>query len=155
VNRPTISRQNDEPRIVAVSAHDLRELARIVDRLVPRESAGTVVAERLLHAVQDSPTSRAQRMIEDRRRRGQLFGTAMFGEAAWDALLHLYVDHDRRITISRLADLTGGAPTTVIRWLDYLEGRELVRRHRHPRDARAVLLELTEMGVQLLDSYFS
>lgn len=142
------NRRSDEPRIMAVDLRDLRELAQIVERIVssPPVPAGTT----------HDRIARARQNIRDRRRRAQLFGPAMFGEAAWDALLHLYVaQEEARLTISRLAELTGAAQSTLLRWLQYLENRQLIERYQHPTDARAVIVQLNQKGIDLMDSYFS
>ena len=43
-----------------------------------------------------------------------------FGEPAWDILLILYVSDGRAFSIKKLSDQAGLAPTTTLRWVEYL-----------------------------------
>jgi hypothetical protein len=57
----------------------------------------------------------------------------MFGEAAWDILLALFIaDQEFR--------------RTTLRWIRYLEEEQFVTRRRHPLDARCYLRDLTDFG---------
>lgn len=38
------------------------------------------------------------------------------------------------------------ATATGLRWIEYLDQEQLIRREPHPTDARAVFVELTDMG---------
>lgn len=100
--------------------------------------------------------ARARQMLFERRRRIQVFGAAMFGETGWDLLLALYSQrYGARQSISGLTELTGAAPTTVLRWIVFLEERDLIQRRTNPLDRRVALLELTARARRLLDIYFS
>ena len=103
------------------------------------------------------PVIIAQAILADRKRRLAIFNGGMFGEPAWDILLTLFVvDHDGpRLTIGRLIQLTGGAPTTALRWLEYLEDQGLIARYKHPTDARASIAQLTDKARQALVAYLS
>jgi DNA-binding MarR family transcriptional regulator len=81
----------------------------------------------------------------------------MFGEAAWDMLLALYVTEmsGARHTVSGLVDLSGVPPTTALRWLDFLEQEQLVARRPNPLDGRVFFIEITEKAREALDAYFS
>jgi DNA-binding MarR family transcriptional regulator len=80
----------------------------------------------------------------------------MFGEPAWDLLLLLYIDRDTtRQTIGKIANETGAAPTTLLRWIEYLEGQGLLSRYPHPTDRRSVYVQLTDKAQEKLNSYFS
>jgi len=99
---------------------------------------------------------RARREINNRRRRTRIFSGAMFGEPAWDMLLILFVEQGRsRMTVSKLGKESGAAATTALRWLDYLDAQQLIRRIAHPTDGRAVFVELTDKAVQLLEMFLS
>jgi len=67
-------------------------------------------------------------------------------------LLVLYAV-DRRLTIGRLIRAAHATPTTGLRWLDFLEDHDLIRRTKSPLDSRAVLVSLTEAAEQLMDTY--
>lgn len=72
-------------------------------------------------------------------------------------LLALYViDNDRRrLRISQLSKITNLSLTTALRWLDYLEEQDLVRRRPSPVDRRVVEIELSDKGRVALDDYFT
>ena len=99
----------------------------------------------------------AQQIYMNRARRSQIFKSAMFGEAAWDMLLALYITDESgaRHTVTGLVGLSGVAPTTAIRWLEFLENERLVSRTPKPSDRRVSLIELTDKARELLDTYFS
>ena len=101
---------------------------------------------------------RARQTYVNRARRGRIFSNVMFGEAAWNMLLALYVtdQSERRHTVSGLCNLSGVPPTTALRWLDFLETKEaMVIRKPSPTDRRIYMVELTDKARQALDDYFS
>jgi DNA-binding MarR family transcriptional regulator len=80
----------------------------------------------------------------------------MFGEPAWDMLLILYLEHVRsRITVSQLTRESGAAQTTALRWIEYLESQQLIRRYAHPTDRRIAYLDLTDKAIQSLETFLS
>lgn len=90
-----------------------------------------------------------------RRRRAKVLPKDMFGEPAWDILLQLYAEQQAgRLKIARLTSDLELPATTVLRWLSYLEDRQLVRREDHPTDHRSVIIELTAEAIQAIDTYF-
>jgi DNA-binding MarR family transcriptional regulator len=99
---------------------------------------------------------RAEKARVNRTRRGRYFDDGMFGEPAWDILLVLYATEQSgpRNTIARLCMTANVKLTTALRWLDYLEQQELVRRLNHPNDLRSVFIELTASGREAMDRYF-
>ena len=99
----------------------------------------------------------AQQIYVNRARRSQIFKSAMFGEAAWDMLLALYItdESEARHTVSGLVSLSGVSATTALRWLEFLENDRLVSRTPKPSDRRVSLIELTDKARELLDTYFS
>jgi DNA-binding MarR family transcriptional regulator len=80
----------------------------------------------------------------------------LFSDPAWDILLELYAASlaDRRLTVSRLADRTGVAMTTALRWINTLQQEGLLDRQDHPLDGRQVYHFLSQAGLQVMDSYF-
>jgi DNA-binding MarR family transcriptional regulator len=151
------SERPDETRNITLSRRDLRDAIRLLRRLIEGDDQ-PLEFEATGHAVADRQTliSRARRAILERRKRAEMFGTAMFGEPAWEMLLILYVEQNNlRLTIARLTQLSGASATTVLRWLEYLEGEELIRRYAHPVDARSSFVGMTDRGLQALDLYFS
>jgi len=79
----------------------------------------------------------------------------MFGEPAWDILLVLYtIDGDRRrLNTRELARLANLALTTALRWLDFLERRDLIVRKANTFDLRMVDAELSDKGRTAMDNY--
>lgn len=99
---------------------------------------------------------KAREELASRRRRIGIFGNTMFSETGWEILLTLYGESNlARQNISRVTERISGAPTTTLRWLDYLEGQGYITRQPHPTDTRSVLLELTGKAVSAMDLYFS
>lgn len=81
----------------------------------------------------------------------------MFGEAAWDMLVLLYVldVSGERLTIGNLVRQAGTAPTTAYRWLTFLASHDLISREPHPTDLRTEFILLTPKARELLDVYYS
>ena len=143
MNWQTSHKNRDAGRAVILTESEVQDAARLLAKLTGAEVACT-------------PVNLARKAFQERRRRIAIFGNEMFGETGWDILLLLYTDVERpRHKVGMLANFTGAAPTTVARWLDYLEVREWVKRSSHPTDLRVVLVELTDRGRSRLDSYFS
>lgn len=88
--------------------------------------------------------------------RRKLFDEHLFGEPGWDILLALFVidDVERRLSIAELTAKTHVPLTTSLRWLAYLEERDLLQRSIAPNDQRMVLIELTDEGRQAMETYF-
>lgn len=151
------SKRDDEGRLVELSADDIKVAKRLllllsdVNGQTPfraTEVRGWETRSHLVH--------RARDMLRDRQLRMQQFDKAIFGEPAWDILLVLYAsENGPRQTINRLVGAIGSSRTTALRWLDYLERQELVRRESHPTDRRTAFFELTEKGTERLDQYFT
>ena len=81
----------------------------------------------------------------------------MFGEAAWDMLLALYIldMSGQRQTVGSLLHFSGTPMSTAKRWLDFLSAHDLVRREAHPTDRRTAFIGLSDRARQKLDLYFS
>jgi DNA-binding MarR family transcriptional regulator len=94
--------------------------------------------------------------MKARQQRERYFQGKLFSDPAWDILLELYAASlaDRRLTVSRLADRTGVAMTTALRWINTLQQEGLLDRQDHPLDGRQVYHFLSEAGLQVMDSYF-
>lgn len=149
MNRPVFD-PAQESRPVDSDEDDWRDFAR------PQERRNTNENSPRVHLCRETLLRVARRAYIDRRKRIVFFGSWLFGEPAWDILLVLYIESDlQRCTISRLSEFTGAAMTTILRWLEALEKRGLVRRTEHPTDRRSVFIELTGKGEDALNSYFS
>ena len=150
--------QDDEFVTVTLSRRDVRSVAQLFRIITEAQDQSNPLSQRERVAI---PTQRmplvslALGILARRRQRLKHFGS-MFGEPAWDMLLVLYTEQGRtRLKVSKLVAEAGGPPTTGLRWLEYLEDQQLVRRERDPLDARAYFVELTEKGRTTLDTYLS
>jgi DNA-binding MarR family transcriptional regulator len=100
---------------------------------------------------------RAAAALKARQLRGSIFGSAIFGEPAWDMLIALYITQSegRAVTVSGLAEWTQCPQTTALRWLNTLEAKGLIGRTAHPTDKRMHLVDLTGSGREALETFFS
>lgn len=105
----------------------------------------------------DDLNSRARAVLKTRQLRARHFNKAMFAEPAWDILLLLYLADfsEARQSVGHLADLIETPPTTVSRWVGYLEKENLVARIDHPTDRRIVFIQLTDQGRSALDGFLN
>ena len=152
-------------KTITLTKHDIKAAAHLLHLLVAAEEGRgreiNTLARGNVHCIGDQNRSayveRAHQVYVNRARRSQVFKSAMFGEAAWDMLLALYITDQSgaRHTVSGLVSLAGVPPTTALRWLDFLEKEQLVGRRPKLTDARVSLIELTDKARDLLDTYFS
>jgi DNA-binding MarR family transcriptional regulator len=161
------SRSDPEPAVtITLSERDRRAAARVLNALVgeadDRGQELTNLAGANVRAFGDQDrealVERARKAFVNRARRSRHFNGVMFGEAAWDMLLALYVTEKSkaRHTVTGLCDLSGLPTTTALRWLDFLENKEaLVTRSPNPTDKRVYRLALTDKARDALDAYFS
>lgn len=147
-----------EPAGVILSAEDVRDAVRLLERLAGMnfqpavaQSSGTDVAAPI------DELSIAQLSILNRENRAQFFPWAMFGEPAWDLLLALYMEEESggTPTVSSLSKLTRTPVTTALRWIDYLEEKGFVSRGRSSIDRRASTVSLSLDGRSRLQRYFA
>jgi DNA-binding MarR family transcriptional regulator len=145
---------------VVISAHDAREIARLLQLLQPehrqpvhwRPDAKPSVPPNLPRA---KLLARAQALYAERNRRTHFFNRSIFGEPAWEMLLSLYIMDGHRLTAGKLASMIDAPQTTALRWVQYLEKEGLVARGADPDDRRFTCIELLDHGRNLLDRYFS
>jgi len=88
-----------------------------------------------------------------RAMRRDFFEADLFGEAAWDILLSLYIAFHERYNMKVVAVCheSGVPDTTALRWIERLVELGHVRRRQNPRDARSTLLELAPETVAKMD----
>ena len=150
-------------RTVTLSHKDLSAAQRLlrlllgVDQAPPDGLLQPQPARRSEETQRTILLARAQDEFHSRRRRVSVFGQSMFGEAAWDMLLALYIldISGQRQTIGSLLHFSGTPMSTAKRWLDYLSAHDLVRREAHPTDRRTAFIGLTDRARKKLDVYFS
>ena len=109
----------------------------------------------------DAPDTlaRAKRLYRERRARAAVFGSDedLFGEPAWDMLLHLFVagQEHRLVRVNDSCAAAAVPRTTALRWLQTLTRRELVERVDDHRDSRGGLVRLSPRGTELIDRYLA
>lgn len=92
-----------------------------------------------------------------RRARKRQFPKQLFGEPAWDMLLDLYINQNRRrpVSVSSLCIASMVPATTALRYISLLEQHGLLRKAPADHDRRLSLVELTEQGYQAMEDYLS
>lgn len=104
-----------------------------------------------------APESAAAAELALLHRRRILPATAVLSDIEWAILLELFVA-DGRGTILQTKSLTlaaGVAPTTVLRYLELLEGKGLIHRAPCPSDGRSTLVAITREGRRTVGAVFS
>lgn len=158
---PTAKR--DLPKSVTLSGRDLEEARRLLGLLSEDDDETSSTASELARLAfarrptrQEQLTIRAREVLTLRQKRAELFGPTMFGEPAWEMLLHLYtMAGAARQSMSRLAQLSGSSKATALRWIDYMLDRGLISRQPHPTDLRTAFVELTDKGREKLEAYLA
>jgi hypothetical protein len=153
----------DTERTVKLSKNDVRAARRLLQLLLGEDDQAKrpLLVDPLTEPADDVTRSamvaRAREEFGNRRRRVAVFGPSMFGEAAWDMLLALYILDvaGQRQTIGNLMRLAGTPTTTAKRWLDFLMSHDLVKRDFHPTDRRTSFISLTAKAREKLDLYYS
>jgi DNA-binding MarR family transcriptional regulator len=98
---------------------------------------------------------RVRNILRLRRRREALFGSALFGEPAWDMLLELYAAEltGRRVSVSGLCGVSGVPSTTALRWIKMLENADWITRKADPVDGRRSFLSLTAKARTAMEAF--
>ncbi|HEY0629306.1 MAG TPA: MarR family transcriptional regulator, partial [Sphingomicrobium sp.] len=145
-------------RMLALSEDDIESAVRLL-RLITGEATASDPAAPLPVTPENRHLllARARKIIRNRQLRSEYFHRAMFGEAAWDILLLLYVAEGARSSQTRatLSKSLATPPTTIQRWVDYLEKEHLVRRDPHPTDRRTAFVSLLDKGRNTLEHYLA
>jgi DNA-binding MarR family transcriptional regulator len=98
--------------------------------------------------------SAAREIQKMRECRNEHLPSEMFGEAAWDIMLALYVEEERHtLSLTAISMATRVPMTTLLRWVTYLELKLLVATVSVSTDARVRLLTLTHNGREIMDQY--
>lgn len=95
-----------------------------------------------------SMRSYAQSLYKFRQSRAKYFDGDLFGEAAWDMLLDLFIaaDANASVSITSACIASGVPPTTALRWIAILTERGLIERVDDPVDRRRAFVRLTKQG---------
>jgi hypothetical protein len=98
--------------------------------------------------------TKAEALRSSRQRRNLYFSANLFGEAAWDMLLTLYIDEARGRTTSVASACLNAAVavSTGARWVAILEAQGLIQRS-DADDAAFGTMTLTREGHSRMESY--
>ena len=96
----------------------------------------------------------ARRSLADRRARGRFFNDRMFGEAAWDVMLDLYVAYHEQALISVYSLCIAAAvpETTALRHIKWLIEDGIIERFPDPNDGRRAFARLTDNARMKMDT---
>ena len=94
-------------------------------------------------------------IVEMRQHRRSFFPPAIFGEPAWEMLLALYIaeEHGPKLSVTSLCQKSGSAPTSALRWVHFLEAKQLICRAASPVDRRISYVDLTDKARLALDQF--
>jgi DNA-binding MarR family transcriptional regulator len=141
----------DTRLFVQLSRHDAQDAMRLLNIL-----ASSLAQD--IHPMNDRAAyvEAARRSLSRRKLRAAIFPETIFGEPAWEMLLELYTrGGENEPDVEALAELSGAPATTALRWLDYLEEQQLIRRDVHPFNSQRPIVRLTEKARAVLDCYFA
>ena len=95
-------------------------------------------------------------VISARRLRSELLPSDFFSEPAWDVLLEVFARHleGTEGCLSEIAEAASIPNTTALRSADKLKEEGLLVRQVDPSDARRVILQLSNLGERVMQSYF-
>lgn len=148
-----------DTRTVSLSGRDVRDLVRLLGLLIGASGNSSVAKVREAAAGyidREMLVEHARQVARRRAKRARFFDPGMLGEPAWDILLLLYIEEgERLLRTSHVTTAGETAPTTGLRWLNYLESKELVTRQSSRTDGRVEYVYLTDKARNALDSYFS
>ncbi|WP_395330018.1 MarR family transcriptional regulator [Novosphingobium sp. BL-8H] len=156
------SARSDLPNLQETFRDTIREVVRQLGSLLPGEEIPPPLQLARLNGIESKQTEEraafdvAKQIYERRRRRNRFFDDALFGEAAWDMMVDLYIhEHqDRLISVTSATLASCVPPTTALRWITVLEEQGMVSRTEDPADARRRYLHLTEKSKSMLTNYF-
>lgn len=144
-------------RLIELTQRDVKDATRLLTLLLGAAQPETSVRPLIQHPDQEKLLGLAKRMFAARKLRERLFNPGIFGEAAWDILLILYVMDNAgpRLSVTRLMQFAGVPITTGLRWLSTLESQQLIQREPHPNDARSFYVLLSDKARELMETYLS
>lgn len=90
--------------------------------------------------------------MEARKIRDKIFPKSLFGEASWDMLLDLYINHlkGKKVSIKAACIASKVPNTTALRYIKALEDNNLISRYKDNQDSRITILQLTEQSIELM-----
>lgn len=144
LNTRSAREDGDFVRLSRRDAEDALRLLRLLSRTLTRDIPSTIDRTEFVRI--------ARTLLDQRQERFQLLPSEMFGEPAWDILLQLYIQGERSPSaLSEVAQIGAIPRSTVARWVQFLEERELVAWRV---EGGLEGLQLTDRARRILDSYF-
>ena len=152
--------KNDPPEAKAGRLLELsEEVSRIAGSLT-QVSIGLRESVRQAHPFSNSNEphvllKRVSWLIRARRKRASYIAPELFGEPAWDILLHLLRAElaYERISVPSVCSAVGVSPSTGLRWLNALEHHGLVLRQGDERDTCGTFVVLSPNASNALRRY--
>lgn len=96
----------------------------------------------------------ARQLYRMRRRRDSILGERLFGDAAWDLFLDLFIAHHeaRRVCVTSACIAASAPTTTSLRCVRKLERLGLLLRERDGNDGRRSFLRLADEVIEALET---
>lgn len=141
--------RRDDYRLLFAQLEEVRaEFERVLD------TAGTEVISTDSLAPRTA-CDKVRKIIRLRARRQRIFGSAIFGEPAWDMLLDLYLAtlQRRAESVTSLGLASGVPATTALRWINLLEEDGWIVRMPDPHDGRRVLVSLSSKARSAMELF--
>lgn len=131
------------------------DAASIDDFVLRLADAAVLPFEVKPRLVNEEDAALACSIFETRRLRTRFINASMLGEPVWDMLLALYCFTARReaVSVSGLCSAADVPATTALRWIRFLEQKELIKRRHDMRDGRRKYLSLTTQGEGIMTDY--
>lgn len=139
----------------ALSSEDSAHLRRILNVLgIPVPPTSNSAAPFISTDPVEQLHQKAGWIQEMRTKRSRVLPDAMLGEPAWDIMIGLFMAHGRqRMTLTSLANITGTAQTTLMRWLRTLSEMDLISSVPSTTDARVTIIDLSGKGLASMTAF--
>lgn len=128
------------------------------DRVSTLSGSRSAMINDSAHAAKQERQQKAKltrRIISERRRREQTFGSELFADPAWDMLLDLYAAHQeqRQVSISSLCIAAAVPATTALRWIKTMADKGLLCRAADENDGRRIYVYLEAKVLTAMDEF--
>ena len=98
-----------------------------------------------------------EKIVNNRRKRGDFFGQSLLADPAWDMILDLAIARARfrRVSVSSLCIASGVPSTTALRWIGLMVDAGIFKREEDCLDRRRTYISLTDSAVRKVAEYFA
>lgn len=154
MEHPFIDQNRTAPALFEMDLREVQTLTRLLSKVIAGVGphSGTPVSPERVQKV-----ALAEAYYRFRRKRERIadetFGKGLFVDPAWDILLDLYIQAGRGVdvNVSSACLASIAPPTTALRYIAELEGRGIISRTPTARDARLLIVQLTERGCAMVE----